>query len=121
MPYPPPISTSSAHSLAVSRARLPFLSFTLILLLTPLAPAADLSDARKLFDAGRYADCRRMAQAAVAQGAWQEDWRLMQIEAELATGEYDAALKTYQDAITRYSSSIALRWVGRRVLLMNDR
>jgi hypothetical protein len=73
-------------------------------------PAADINDARKLFYAGKYEECRQATSKAIENGEWQEDWRLLQMEAELAVGEHAAALKTLQDALPRYSSSIALRF-----------
>lgn len=83
--------------------------------------AADLGEARKLLHAGKYHECRTVAAKAVTDGEWLEDWRQVKIEAELAVGEYEAALQTLQEALPRYPSSIGLRLVGRRVYQRNNR
>jgi tetratricopeptide (TPR) repeat protein len=83
--------------------------------------SAEVADAQKLYREGKYSECRTEAQKAIEAGAWQEEWRLEKIKAELAIGEYAAALKTLEEAMPRYPSSIALRLLGRRVMLMNNR
>jgi tetratricopeptide (TPR) repeat protein len=85
------------------------------------ASAADLAEARKLFNSGEYEQCRTLAAEAIAGGEWLEDWRQVKIEAELARGRYEEARKTLEEALPRFPSSIALRLVGRRVYRMNDR
>jgi predicted Zn-dependent protease len=83
--------------------------------------ADELSDAFGQYHAGNYDECRAAAAREIGEGEWREEWRILKINAELATGEFEAALQTFQEALPRYSSSIMLRFAGRRVMLMNDR
>ncbi len=92
-----------------------------LLVLAASCVRADLADAQKLFQSGEYRECSRTAQAAIDAGEWLEAWRLLKIDADLACGEYPSALKTLQDALPRYPSSVVLRFAGRRVMQLNNR
>lgn len=83
--------------------------------------AAELEDAQKLLEGGKYAECIAECAKAIVGNGWQEGWRLAKIRAELATGQYDSALATYEAAASRYTSSIQLRLLGIEVLQANDR
>jgi tetratricopeptide (TPR) repeat protein len=104
---------------------------------------ADLIDAQKLYDSGKYADCIAACEAAIAPAtapsatatapdpfsilipllpaAAAEEWWQLKAKAELQTGKYDAAEKTTAAGIANYATSLplyllrhqALRMVGR--------
>src|SRR5688572_17763410 len=85
------------------------------------APAAELADAQKLFNTGKYAECITACETAITTNQFGEGWWLLKIRAELATGRYPEALKTYESGVDRYDSSIPLRLLGHEALRMNDR
>jgi len=89
--------------------------------LSPSAHAAEVDDAQKLFNTGKYAECISACATAIADNRWHEGWRLLKIKAELATGQYPQALKTFETAIPRFPASIPLRLLGQQVLQFNDR
>jgi tetratricopeptide (TPR) repeat protein len=82
-----------------------------LLVLAPLARSADLDSARQLLKTGQYADCVKMAKAAIAESLWDPEWPLLLAKAQMATGRYPAALTTVSNALDRYSpgSSMQLR------------
>lgn len=89
--------------------------------LSPSLPAAEVADAQKLFNAGKYAECIVECAKAIADNQWHEGWRLLKIKAELATGQYSQALKTFETAMPRFPSSVPLRLLGQQVLQFNNR
>ncbi len=88
--------------------------------LSPVA-AAELDDAEKLFNSGKYGECIKACEQAIAGNAWPEGWRLLKIRAEMATGKYADALKSYETTAAVYRTSILLRLLGYEVLRANDR
>jgi tetratricopeptide (TPR) repeat protein len=121
----PSANTKWKHQRGSFSRRSPRLRFGFVLIgvamLAAGAAGAEVADVQKLYRAGKYAEGRAEAQKAIEAGQWQEDWRLEKIKAELALGEYAAALATLEEALPRYPTSIALRFLGRRAMLMNDR
>ena len=97
------------------------LSLAVLLVVHLPAPAAELSDARELFNAGKYAECIDLCAKAIEARQWDENWSLLKIRAELATGKYPEALETYQYALKRYDTSVVLRLLGRDVYRVNNR
>src|SRR5262249_52934645 len=97
------------------------LLFAVILSITCAARAAEPSDAQKLLWAGKYAECIDACQKAIDGGNWAEHLWVCKIRAELTTGKYEDALKTYELAITRQSSSVQVRMLGMDVLRANER
>jgi tetratricopeptide (TPR) repeat protein len=87
------------------------------------APArgAELDDAQKLFYTGKYSECLDACQKAIKGNAYNEGWRLLKIRAEMASGRYAEALKTYESTAALYRTSIVLRLLGYEVLRANDR
>lgn len=83
------------------------------------AHAIDLGEATSLLKQGKYAECALATAAAIEEGQYSETWRELKIEAELARGEYPAALTTLDEALERYKSSVRMRWIGYRVCLHN--
>jgi Tfp pilus assembly protein PilF len=94
--------------------------FALAFWLAPAA-AAELEDAEKLFYSGKYSECITACQKAIDDNAWAEGWRLLKIRAQLATGKYAEALKSYEATAAVYRTSIQLRLLGYEVLRSNDR
>ena len=88
--------------------------------LSPLF-AAELDDAQKLYHSGKYAECIDACQKAIEGNAWPEGWRLLKIRAELATGKYAEALKSYEATVAVYRPSLPLRLLGYEVLRANGR
>lgn len=96
-------------------------AFLLLIALSTSPARADLAEAQNYFRTGRYLECSRAAEEAIDAGEWQEQWRLLKIEADLACGQYSSARKTLEEALPRYPSSISLRLLGRRVMQLNNR
>jgi tetratricopeptide (TPR) repeat protein len=86
-----------------------------VLLLVSVAAGADLQATADLLRTGHYEACARQAEQAIAEGEYGEAWRLLKIEAEMATGDYGAALDTLDTALRRYYGSVRLRWLGSRL------
>jgi len=74
--------------------------------------AADLDTAELLFRSGDLDDATRIAQEEVDNGIWNERWSRLLIRCQLAQGQYQDAVATYEAAIKRYSSSLVLRRLG---------
>ncbi|HEX8324693.1 MAG TPA: tetratricopeptide repeat protein [Tepidisphaeraceae bacterium] len=83
--------------------------------------AAEVRDAQTLFRTGKYNECVDQCRAAIEAGDDVEGWWLLKIRAELASGRYADALKTYEAAITQRPRSIQIRLLGRSVLQWNGR
>ncbi|MEO8493496.1 MAG: tetratricopeptide repeat protein [Planctomycetota bacterium] len=84
-----------------------------------LAHAVDLGEATTLLKQGKYAECIESAATAIQEGQYSETWRELKLKAELATGQYPAALATLDEALERNKSSVRARWIGYRVCLFN--
>jgi tetratricopeptide (TPR) repeat protein len=78
----------------------------------PRVPAPDLRLADDAFRHGRYDEALEQARRAVAQGIWNERWYLLAIRAEATVGNLEAARETVDKGLSRYASSIQLRWLG---------
>lgn len=76
------------------------------------ARAADIAEAERLYKSGQYAECIELTAAAIADGDFSETWRVLKIQAELATGRYTDANKSLKLALDRYPASVRLRWIG---------
>jgi tetratricopeptide (TPR) repeat protein len=86
-----------------------------------VATAADLGEAEELFRTGRYDECARAAGAEIRAGARDEDPYLLKIQAELARGKSEEALRSLEDGLRRIPWSIPLRLLGREVYRANGR
>lgn len=80
-----------------------------------------LSEAKNLFNAGKYAECLEMSEKGVAEYSWYESWRHQKLEVELALGRYTEAMKTVEGTLKDFPSSIRARFTGYQVYLHNDR
>jgi predicted Zn-dependent protease len=85
------------------------------------AHAAELADAQELLRSGRYDECIDLATEALGNRIGSEDWRLLKIRAEMAQGQYAAALATTEQAIEDFPRSIRLRLEAHEVYLHNRR
>jgi tetratricopeptide (TPR) repeat protein len=83
------------------------------------AGAADLSETTQLFRGGKYAECIASCDKAITENDFSENYRLVKIRAEMELGRYEAALKTLDEALTRFPYSLQLRWLGREVCRFN--
>ena len=84
-----------------------------------MAPAADIVQAHRLYQSGKYAACIEAAAKAIEASEPSENWPLIKIRAELALGRYPDAQKTLDKALARFQASIQLRWLGREVSRFN--
>ena len=82
--------------------------------------AADLDAAREFFLTGKYTNCNALADAAIADNDYNEEWRELKISALLTLGRHAESLTALTNALTRHSSSIRLRLLGREVYQFNN-
>ncbi|EMI45130.1 tetratricopeptide repeat protein [Rhodopirellula sp. SWK7] len=82
--------------------------------------AADLQATESLFRSGKYAEAEAIASAEVEAGIWNERWPRLLLRLQLTQGKYDEALITYENAISRYPSSLTLRSLGIEAIRNND-
>ncbi|HEX4149168.1 MAG TPA: hypothetical protein VHY20_09280, partial [Pirellulales bacterium] len=83
------------------------------------ALAADVGAIQTLYRTGQYAAAAAEATKLLADGESDEAIFLVKLRAELAVGDYEAALATWETATQQYLASLALRLAGREVLLVN--
>ncbi|GIW94001.1 MAG: hypothetical protein KatS3mg110_2042 [Pirellulaceae bacterium] len=88
----------------------------LLIAVASAAPAADYQQALESYLGGKYGECVQACQEAIESGEWNENWRLLKIQAEAAQGLYLPALETLDAALKRYSTSPRLRWLGIQLL-----
>ena len=82
--------------------------------------AADLRTAQQQYDSGQYDACLEMAAGEVERGVWNVRWPMLLIRCQLTTGQYDAALRTYEAAAKRFSfGNIELHLLGAEVFRYN--
>jgi tetratricopeptide (TPR) repeat protein len=114
-----------------SRTGASLIGLALLLLTAMPATAADLADAQKLFDAGKYAECIAACEKALSPApapATQlqvlppatptDDWRVLKTRGELATGKYEDAVKTSQAGLARNPEDLPLTFLQHRALQM---
>ncbi len=83
------------------------------------AAAADLSETSQFFRGGKYAECIAACEKAIAENDFSENYRLLKIRSEMELGRYEAALKSFDEALARFPYSLQLRWLGREVCQFN--
>jgi tetratricopeptide (TPR) repeat protein len=81
------------------------------------AAGAELTECRDMLIRGEYQACIRTAHEAIAAKRYGETWPVLKVKAQIATGQYEAALQAVEAGIKRYSWSVRLRWVGREAAL----
>ncbi len=95
------------------------LSITVLVTTIVGASAADLEDGEQLFHTGQYAECIDMAAAEIDRGNYLEPWRRLKIDAEMATGAYETALTSVEQALGEFPTSLALRLQAHAVYQFN--
>jgi len=77
------------------------------------AAAQDLAQARSLFHEGEFAKVIELADEAIDGSSYpNEDWVVLKVQAELATGNYAAAKETVDVGMEKLPYGVRLRWVG---------
>lgn len=83
------------------------------------AAAAEIEDGEKLFNSGEYKDCIDAAEAEIHRGNYLEQWRVLKIKSEMATGAYEAALATAEQSLNEFPTSLPLRLLAQTVFVYN--
>ena len=86
-----------------------------------VAAGAEFQEAEQLFRTGKYADCARLAAKEIENNAWNVDWPILEANAELAEGKYQAALHTVEEALDEHQSNLRLRLLARTVNRFNGK
>jgi tetratricopeptide (TPR) repeat protein len=108
--WSPPIFGNLRHFLPV---------FLLVAWAAPCLSAADLSETTQLYRTGKYPECIAASEKAIAENDFSENYRLLKIRSEMELGRYEAALKSFDEALARFPYSLQLRWLGRDVCQFN--
>jgi tetratricopeptide (TPR) repeat protein len=82
-----------------------------------VAAVADVAEANKLFNAGKYSDCITLAETAIAAKERDEDWPILLTKSLLMVGRYPEAQTAASDALKNFFRSIRLRLVAREAFL----
>jgi len=72
------------------------------------ASAAGLDACREMLRTGQYAECLEAARQAVSDGAYQSDWRILELEAMLALGRYKEAAEYVEKALRESRADLRL-------------
>jgi tetratricopeptide (TPR) repeat protein len=105
---------------ARGRARL-VLALAVSLLAASVTHAADLGTARKLYNTGQYLECVAACEEATKESRADEEWWVLKMRSQLATGQYPQALETLDAATDAYQRSIPILLVGYDVYRSNDK
>ncbi|MCO8125355.1 tetratricopeptide repeat protein [Stieleria sp. TO1_6] len=81
--------------------------------------AANFVEAEQMFRSGKIDAAEAIASAEVERGIWNRRWSELLIQCQLATGQYESALETYDAALKRYPTSLPLRVLGVEVTQYN--
>lgn len=84
---------------------------TFACLLSPVL-AADLDDARALFDKGDYDACIEMTKAEVERGIWHDGWSKLLMRSLIIKGQYAEAAEVYTKVAEKFSASLSLRMLA---------
>ena len=98
----------------------PLLGLAILLCFAASLKCSEIDDVKNLYRTGDYEACIELAAEQVDKGVWNELWPRMLIESFLTTGDYSAALLSYEKALTRFPDSIRMRLLGVRVYKMNN-
>jgi tetratricopeptide (TPR) repeat protein len=81
----------------------------------PQTARADLVTCSDKLIKGDYAAVIEESTRAIDEGQFSEQWRLLNLQARLALGDFDQARTTLESALTRFQSSIRLRLLGHAI------
>ncbi|MEM9659143.1 MAG: hypothetical protein AAF961_12350, partial [Planctomycetota bacterium] len=111
----------SNHTAALARSAKSTLSILVALALAApkVSAAANIEAAEQLFRSGQYEKCARLAAAQIDQRVYIEKWVAWKVQAELAAGDYEAALRTVQQGVDESPFNVALRMLAYEALLYN--
>ncbi len=84
--------------------------FIASLALTSGMRAAEIKELQELYQKGEYRECYRLAQSELEDNNYNQSWRLLLIQSQLALGEYEAASKSIGEALDRFPRNIPVRW-----------
>ncbi len=84
--------------------------------LLPSARAADLDEARALFDKGEYDACIEMTKAEVERGIWHDGWSKLLMRSLMVKGQYAEAAEVYTKVAEKFSASLSLRMLAAEAL-----
>jgi tetratricopeptide (TPR) repeat protein len=73
-----------------------------------VVPAAEISDAERLFRTGKYAECGRLTADEIAKGADAPGWWVLKTRSEVARGQFEAAGKTVEEGCAKFPSDLTL-------------
>ena len=115
-------TTGRARSRAMhlSRAMIQVIVCVAFLMGATQIRAAEYTTTRALFLSGKYEEAQKLAAEEVEAGIWNERWPRLLIECQLVRGDNAAALKSYEDAIKRYPTSLTLRLLGIQAIRQNN-
>lgn len=83
------------------------------LCVAPIAGAADIEEATRLFRTGKYDECAAEAAKELEKG-WRGDaWFVLKVRSDMARGRYAEAAASLGDGIRRYPASLTLYLLGR--------
>lgn len=88
---------------------------------TQPAPAASLDTAQEQLRGGRYNDSLASARQAIADSAYQPQWRILLIESMLALGQYEEAAGQIDSILIQYPLNISLLKLAHTVYIANGR
>lgn len=103
------------------RCQWQWLAALIVTVLVRVAVADELSDAQKLFQTGKYAECEDACTKAIDSGERAAAWYVLKGRAELAIGKNEEALKTYQAGVDEHDTSMVIRLMGYDAYLANDK
>ncbi len=74
--------------------------------------AADLDEARSLFDKGDYDGCIALTKAEVERGIWHDGWSKLLMRSLIVKGQYAEAAEVYTKVAEKFSASLSLRMLA---------
>ncbi len=98
----------------------PWLGTWCFFLLVSLASAQSVEETQRQFLRGDYEMVIWAAQKKIQDGAYQPDWRILQIKALLATGRYNEAHSNALAGAANSSYNLTLRLLARQTALYQD-
>jgi len=87
---------------------------------TQVASAAGLDDCREMLRTGKYTECLEAARQTIKDGAYQSDWRILELESLLALGRYKEAAPYAETALRESRADIRLLKLAHTAYLHNN-
>ncbi len=100
----------------MTRALRTLLALIVLLLGASATWAADLDEARALFDKGDYDACIEMTKAEVERGIWHDGWSKLLMRSLMTKGQYSEAAEVYSKVAEKFSASLSLRMLAAEAL-----